>query len=248
MKFRNGSFKAKSYIISGYFILWVVLFEFIFPVNKILPKPSVVLLSLPDLFKVYHLGESILSSVSSVYLPLAFAWIVLWICKNILVGNNNYFTHFFNSFQWFSKYVPGIILSLLIVYWFPHTEYMKYIFIFLISFASLVMKLRETANSAPVEYIYSAMSLGYKNVKQIKWKHSEPELAEHSVNLHLYLWSMLLIFEYIKGGFGLGSVYRTALMFNDISGLFTSIIITGVIVWLGGMLLNFYRQKYFFWK
>lgn len=233
------------YLIAGYFILWIILFEFIIPVNKILPKPSVVLLALPDLFRVYHLGESILSSVSAVYLSLILAWMVLWLFRRSLFESNNAFTLLFASMEWFSKFIPGIILSLLIVYWFPHVEYMKYIFIFLIALISLIRTLRQSEEKVPGEYLDSLSSMGYKDSGIIKWKYSEPLLLKHAIDLHLYLWSMLLVFEYIKGGYGLGSVFRTALTYNDISGLFASIFITGIIIWLGTSILKYYSYKYF---
>lgn len=233
------------YLISGYFVLWVILFEFILPVNKILPKPSVVLLALPDLFRVYHLGESILSSVSAVYLPLFLAWMILWIFRKNLFNTHSAFSLFFASLEWFTKFIPGIILSLLIIYWFPDVEYIKYLFIFFIAFISLLSKLRQSEKEIPGEYLDSVISLGYRDAGVIKWKHSEPLLASHSLDLHLYIWSMLLVFEYIKGGYGLGSVFRTALTFKDISGLFASILITGIIVWLGTSILKYYSYKYF---
>lgn len=233
------------YLIAGYFVLWVILFEFILPVNNILPKPSVVLLALPDLFRVYHLGESILSSVSAIYLSISIAWMVIWVFRKTLFDVHSAFSVFFSSLEWFSKFVPGIILSLLIVYWFPQVEYMKYLFIFLIALISLMNKLRQSEKHVPGEYLDSVRSLGFNNPGIIKWKYIEPLMAKYSLDLHLYLWSMLLVFEYIKGGYGLGSVFRTALTFNDISGLFASFLITGVIVWIGTSLLKYYSYKYF---
>lgn len=240
--------KKIYYFISGYFLLWIVLFEFILPVNNILPKPSVVLLAFPDLAKHYNLWLNIISSVSAIYLAMGAAWFFVWLLRNQIMNRKHVFTLFIDSLEWFSRFIPGIVLSLLIIYWFRSVEYIKYIFIFLTTFMSIIIKVENEVKNVPGEYLDSSLSLGIKDNNFVKWKIFEPAIAKHLASLHFYLWSMLLVFEYIKGGFGLGSMFHAAMTFNDLSGLFSGLFITGIIIWAGTVLLDYYIKKYFFWN
>jgi len=100
------------------------------------------------------------------------------------------------------------------------------------------------------EYIDAAASLGAGKAliaRSVIWKSAEPYLIEHLLQIHLYVWSMLIAFEFIKGGYGLGMIFSRALEFKDLSALFSSLLITGITIYLGSLAIKSLKNKFFFW-
>ncbi len=239
------------YLVLTYLFLWIIFFEFILPVNKILPKPSIVLESFPALWNYYNLPANYLTTISSIYISLFLAYLLVKFLSPHLKEKDNSITVFINSLEWFSQYLPGIIIGLLLIFWFPTSGYIEFVFAFATAFISIMIKFQNESDSANEEYIVSAQSLGLNEkeiTKKIIWKNVEPKLMRHIFNLHLYLWGMLIVFEFIKGGPGLGVIFRQALMYNDLSAIFSVFLITGISVYLGTLLLKYIRRKFIFWK
>lgn len=243
------SLKPVYYFIFSYFLLWIILFEFLLPVNNILPKPSVVIESFSSLWSEYNLLLNYLSTISVIYISLAASYLTLKLFSSYLL-KNSFISHFANSLEWFSEFVPGIIIGLLLIFWFPESEFIEFIFAFAAAFASLMIKLQNESENVKEEYILAAISLGLKEniISGLKWKNIQPKLFEHLLNLHFYLWLIILPFEFIKGGFGLGVVFRLALDYKDLSALFSAFIITGITVFAGNIFIKLLRNKFIFWK
>ena len=113
------------------------------------------------------------------------------------------------------------------------------------------MKLKSEAVLTGSEYIDSAQSLGAGEDlirKNIIWNSVQPGLIKHLFGLHFYIWSVLIMFEYIKGQYGLGNIFRFALMYGDLSAIFTNAIIVGFVVYLGSHLIAYIRNKFFNWS
>ncbi len=247
---RSSSNKTALFILS-YFILWIVLFEFILPVNNILPRPSVVLLAFAALWNSYHLLANVLTSVSAVYLSLIVAYFAVQELSRFLILRRHYLGDFIDSLHVFSKYLPGILIGFFLIYWFRGEMFADFIFAFAASFFSIVIKFEEVSRHAKSEYVDAAVSLGAgKSIvaRRIVWKSSQPELIKHIYGLHLYLWSFLIVFEYISGGYGLGSVFRYALDYKDLSALFAACLITGVIIFAGTQIIKYFKNKFLHWS
>ena len=239
------------YLVVSYFLLWIILFEFILPVNKILPKPSIVLESFSALWSYYNLPVNYLSTISAIYVSLFLYYLLVKVLSPYLKEKDNSITVFINSLEWFSQFIPGIIIGLLLIFWFPATGYVEFVFAFVTAFASIMIKFQNESDTADEEYILSARSLGLNEnevTKKIIWKNVEPKLIEHMFDLHLYLWGMLIVFEFIKGGPGLGVIFRKALEYDDLSAIFSVFLITGISVYLGTILLKYIRKKFVFWR
>ena len=115
----------------------------------------------------------------------------------------------------------------------------------------MLIKLKEEVSNTGKEYSDSAKSLGAGDDvvrKKIIWNSAQPGLIRHMLDLHLYLWTVLIIFEYIKGQYGLGNIFRTAMRYSDLSALFTCTLIVGVTVYLGFRLIIYVRNKFFSWS
>ncbi len=243
--------KRLYYLLLAYFLLWILWFEFILPANNILPKPSVVLLSLGALWSDYHLPMNYIASFSTVYLSLAAAYFSVRLLSGFLAKENHLITTLIASFHSFSLYLPGIVLGLFLIYWFPRSAYIGFMFIFLTAFFSMLIKFQSKISEVNESYIEAAESMGASETlinRQIIWKSLQPAMAKHMLELHLYAWSVLIMFEYVKGGYGLGTVLRLALEFRDLSALFTTAIIIGVTIFLGSLVVKYMENKFVHWS
>jgi ABC-type nitrate/sulfonate/bicarbonate transport system permease component len=234
-----------------YFILWVILFEFILPVNNILPKPLIVIQSFGDLWKDYNLPFGFLNTVASVYLSILIAYLAVHYLSHIFVGRKNIIIDFIHSLNWFSTFLPGILIGLLLIYWFPGSVYIEFVFAFGTAFLSLVIFFQKSIENLKPEYIDAARSLGItENMikRKIIWKALQPEIFNHINELHLYIWSLIIAFEFIKGNTGLGNIFRLALLYRDLSALFSVFIIVGIMIFLGKMIIKYLHKKFAFWS
>ena len=90
MRSAKTSRKKIYYILLAYFLLWILWFEFILPVNDILPKPSVVLLSFGALWSDYHLPMNFIATFSTIYLSLAAAYFALHFTSGFMAKENHF--------------------------------------------------------------------------------------------------------------------------------------------------------------
>jgi ABC-type nitrate/sulfonate/bicarbonate transport system permease component len=251
MNLKKSYFRKLYYFLLIYLILWIVLFEFLIPVNDILPKPSIVIESFPDLWTDYELPLNYLSTISVIYISLILAYQLVKILAPYLVEKENFISIFINSLEWFSEYVPGIVIGLILIFWFPESEYTEFIFAFATAFTSLVIKFQNESEQVDEEYLLSSESLGMNESRInrfITWNNVKPKLFKHLFSLHFYIWSMLIVFEFIKGGLGLGVIFSEALIYKDLSALFSVFIITGLSIYSGTLILKYIRNKFAFWS
>ena len=203
-----------KYIIA-YFVLWILLFEFILPVNNVLPRPSVVLMSFGALWSYYKLPYNFLVTLSAVYLSILAAYYLTSSLSVYIVKQNHFISEFLTSLHWFTTYVPAIVFGLFFIYWLPGSAYTNYLFAFLIALFSIIIKVKEEAVKVKREYIDSAVSLGADDktiAKKVIWKSIQPAIINYLIVLQFKIWSVLIVFEFIKGGYGLGRIYRLRLI------------------------------------
>jgi ABC-type nitrate/sulfonate/bicarbonate transport system permease component len=246
----SGNKRAVYTYLIAYLILWIILFEFILPVNNILPKPSVVLVSFSALVKDYQLFQNYISTIAVIYISLIAAYYAVQLFSLLPVKENRYLTNFIASLEWFSEYIPGIILGLLLIFWFPASEYVEFIFAFLTGFFMMIISVKKAEIMIPSEYITASRSLllDSKSIrKNITWKFLRADLMKHMRGIHFYLWLILIAFEYIKGGYGIGNIFQRALSFHDISAFFSAAIITGITIYLGSAVIKYINNRLSFW-
>jgi ABC-type nitrate/sulfonate/bicarbonate transport system permease component len=153
--------------------------------------------------------------------------------------------------NWFSEFLPGILIGLLLVYWFPGSVYIEFVFAFGTAFLSLVIFFQKRIENFNPEYIDAARSLGITEnriKRKIIWKALQPKIFNHINDLHLYIWSLIIAFEFIKGNTGLGNVFRLALLYKDLSALFSVFIIVGITIFLGRWIIKYLHKKFAFWS
>lgn len=233
-----------------YFLLWILLSEVVLPVNDIFPKPSIVFQSLFDLFTNYQLGWNYLSTVSAVYFPMILAYYLVQILFPIIL-HKTVISDIILSVEWFSRYIPGIILAMILIYWFPQSEITKFIFVFLISFTSFMFRSKNLAENLGSEYSLALKSFGIEAnsiSRKVIWKAIQPDLTTHIIRQNIYLWASVVIFEYVNLGYGIGTLLRKILQFRDLSALVMIFIIIGISIFITTQLLKLIKNKVYFWK
>jgi NitT/TauT family transport system permease protein len=251
MRNRTASQKNIILFILSYFLIWVFLFEFILPANEILPKPSIVFLSFGALWKDYHLLINLLNTITSIYISIFAAYFFLAFMSSYLTKPDNLLVNFFLSINRVAVYIPVFVFVIFILFWFPVSNIIEIIFAFIYAFFSLTSLFIKESEHVSNEYLDSALSLGAdeKTIsKKIIWNAVQPRLFKQILKLHFNLWSILIIFEFIKGGYGLGEIFKLAFEYRDISALFSVTIITAILIYLGRELIIYLKNKFCHWS
>ena len=251
MRDKTASQKNIILFILSYFIIWIFLFEFILPANEILPKPSIVFLSFGALWKDYHLLINLLDTLTSVYISIFIAYFLLAFISSYLTKPDNLLVNFFLSINRLAVYVPVFIFVIFILSWFPVSNIIEIIFAFIYAFFSLTILFIKESQHVLKEYLEAALSLGAdeKTIsKKIIWHAVQPKIFKQILKLHFNLWSILIIFEFIKGGYGLGEIFKLAFEYHDISALFSAAIITAILIYLGKELIIYLQNKFCHWS
>jgi ABC-type nitrate/sulfonate/bicarbonate transport system permease component len=234
-----------------YFLLWVFFFEFIFPSNKVLPQPSIVLQSFAPLWEFYHLPQNFLITFCAVYFPLIIGFYAVKLIANLLFQEKNLLKDFLLSLKLFSEFIPGIVMALFLIMWFPNSIAIEFILSFLIVFFLLLKKVIQLSSNLYQPYLDSIKSFGFNMPlinREVAWKSILPGLKNYILEIHIYLWTILIAFEIIKGNSGLGSIFKNVLAFKDLSSLFAALIIIGVAIFLTVHLLKFFLKKIIHWS
>ena len=246
---KPGKYSA-PYLILFYLLLWILLFEIILPVNDVFPKPSIVLQSMRDLFRDYDFGWNYLSTLSAIYLPMLAAYFMVRMLFPIIM-KKSFVTDIIFSVEWFSRHIPGIVLAILLIYWFPQSEITRFVFAFLISFSAFMIRARHLGENLGTEYqlAMETFGVGFNPImRRVVWKAIQPNLFAHIIKQNIYVWASLIVFEFINLGFGLGTILRKILQFKDLSALVMMFIIIGVSIFISSQMFKFAKDKFYFWK
>ncbi len=246
---QNTSKKVLLYI-ALWFIIWAIVFEFILPVNKFLPAPTVLIRAFGSLWTDYNLGVNLLSSVSVIYFSLVISFFLIRFLREIFFRGRGFLFNFLVSLEWFAEFIPGVIIGMLLIFWYPQSDYTEFVFVFLLVFTSLgitLFKLRENINA---DYREAAVSLGVgkSELSLIEFNSLLPLLAKSFSELHFYVWTMLIVFEFINRSFGIGYILRQALEYKDLSAFTASLVVIGITIYAGTKVLHYLRLKFIFWK
>lgn len=248
---KNQKRNTLLFYLGGYLLLWVILFEFILPANKVLPRPSIVIQSFPSLISDYNLFPNFISTAAVVYLSLAAAYYTVRFLSYTSMFEKRRTSGFIDSLRWFSNYIPGLLWGILLLFWFPASEYIEFIFAYLAVLTNMISGLFLNPQLVPEEYSLSSRSLTAENPfyrKTIKWKFIQSFLLKKNYTLHLNIWLLLIAFEFIKGGYGMGNIFQKAVLYQDLSAFFSGLVITGLTIYIGSISLKFIENKKTFWN
>lgn len=242
--------KISLYIIGGFVGVWIILSEFVFKASNFFPSPYQVILSYSDLFSAYDFFINLISTVSAIYFAYIFNIFLLRIIFPI-INFNLRSVRYLSMISSFFFYIPGIMIGIILIYWFGDTFIIKLIFAVIVTTIFMFQKIIRYDEKKSINIIDSAKSFGMTD-RQIKrnviWKFIEPEIFEEAIDKHIYLWSAVIAFEYIQNYDGVGFILRKALGYNDISLMISLLLLITILVFLGDHLLKVVCEKYLFWN
>jgi len=236
--------------ISVLLFTYIILFEFILPANKLLPKPSILIESIPSLFKDYNFLAAFLFSFSAIYLIMIISYLFINVGKNYLIFFSQYFPGIKELFI-IGKYLVPIFLIFLFQLWFGNSMWGEYLFILFLMMGELKSKILFEIVTIKEEYIITSRSLGLSEkeiIKNVVWKSIQPQVFDSFLTNHISIWSLVIIYEFICETEGIGSIFRLGLKYNDLSMVIVLIVLIILTILLMELVLNSIKKKYFFWK
>lgn len=237
------------------FAIYLILFEFLFPANGVFPPVSVIFLSVNELVEHYNFMSNLASTFAAVYISILGNYLVTKFLFAIIVWmkeekffeqseiTQSILSTFFN--------IPFILITLLILVWLPDLIYDKYIIATLLSLPQSLNKVFENKNSDKKEYYYFYKSLGIKSnqvMNKVIFRLSEPKLLLSLIKNHSFIWSVILITEFIQQQQGIGGILFTVFKYQDISLIFTIALLLSILVSIVQKILILLYDKIYFWK
>ncbi len=147
--------------------VYIMLFEFILPVNKFLPRPSVLIESFPSLINDYNFINSFISTFSIIYSTFLISYFIMKLFFPVLVKISIQFPKFVLIFN-ASKYFIPLFLILIFELWFGSSVWGEIFFVIVIVNCLLKGEIFQKSLIVKEEYILSAKSLGLSQEKIIK--------------------------------------------------------------------------------
>ena len=240
----------KIKIIPVIIALYVFLFEFILPINKVLPKPSLIYESIFSLWSDYNLLGAFAVSASAVYTSIIVGYLIINFTSGFWISVFKKNENILLPFRFF-RYFPAFFYAVIFAFWFPESIFAEYFFALIAAVFFIALTMKTEIPKVKKEYLDSAKSLGVSesNINsKIIWKLIQPQVFESLTRLHYYLWVLVLVFEFIGKISGFGGIYDQLLSYNDFAGLFTLAIFISVIIFAGNSFINFFKNKIIYWR
>jgi len=220
-------------ILISFLIIWIVLFQFVFVWSNILPKPIILWESINDILQENQLVNNFLISVGSITFGIIVSLILTYFLRYFLL-TKNLFVDLISAFYKLKFLLPTLIFIIFLVFWIPNSFYTEYILLAFFSFLYISKDIINKRNTILNDLENSARSLGLTSKKilaNVKFKQIIPSLENSFLLLHIKLWGLLLVFEYVQNTFGLGSVLHSSMILKDLYVLFfTSVLISLTII------------------
>ena len=246
----NKLVKSKILFLIAILFVYFILFEFILPYNKILPKPSMLLESFISIWIDYSLVETMAITTTTIYFTLAVSYIVIFLFSSYLLKIFIEYSEVIEKLKIF-RYFPAFFFAIIFSYWFANSIAAEILFAFLSSCLLMISVFLTSAKTCNRTYVDVAMNLGLKKTdiyRQVIFKNIQPKFISEFSRIHYYLWILVMIYEFINEINGFGGVYRTALTYNDFTGLFSIAIVISLLIFLGSAVINFINEKIVFWE
>ncbi len=232
------------------FFVYVVLFEFILPINKVLPKPSSLYESFIHIWSDYNLLFAFTTTTSVIYVAIALSVLSLYAGAKYYIKLFVEMRYSILPFQIF-KFVPIFFIAVLFNLWFPNNLLAELLFGLLVVTFLAMNRLFDESKKMKEEYLLIARNLNLSQsdiYKKIYWKSALPTLAKYYEKVHLSLWTLILIYEFIDNTHGFGFIFRTALDYKDFTALYTLAIILSLLIWLGNSVIRFVNNRIIYWS
>jgi ABC-type nitrate/sulfonate/bicarbonate transport system permease component len=244
---KNYSIKINLKIILTFLFTYIILFEFILPYNKVLPKPDILYDSFIHIWKDYNILIEIANSASAIYLPLFVTYVILSFGSAFIPKFLNNYEILFKSFRVLSL-LPLIFIIILIGFWFNNSLWGEFVLSFSAAMYFSLKCLYGEIKKVNEEYLLVAQNLKLTPKdfsKQILWKSAKPNLLKEYIKINNYLWSVVLVYEFIENINGLGIVYHSIYSYKDFVALFTLAILNVLLIWIINFIYKLILKKFF---
>ena len=230
--------------------VYIVLFEFILPVNRMIPKLSMLYESFLHIWSDYKLINAFTTTTSVIYITIIFSVIFLYVRVKSLIKLSVEMQYAFLSFQIF-RFVSVIFITVMFNFWLPNNLFAELLFGFLVATFLAVNKLFNESKNINEEYLLVARNLNLSQseiYENVYWKSSLPALSKYYEQIHLSLWTLIFTYEFIDNSHGLGYIFRTALDYKDYTALYVVAILLSLLIWLGDSVIKFVNKKIIHWS
>ncbi len=220
-------------------ITYIILFEFIIPVNKFFPKASLIYESIISIFIDYDIITGIAISSTAVYIGIIFSYIFLKLSYPKVISFN---ISLFNNVNYF---IPSVIFIVIWVFWFNSSIFAEFIFTCFWAIIRLYNKVFQTSYSNlsnKINFI-KLNNLGNEKIIKLKSLQLFDKLYEDRYLFHLQIWGIVFIYEFISQSGGLGSNIFQLFTNYDLSGVFAITIISSIIIFIGDKIFNLAWDK-----
>jgi ABC-type nitrate/sulfonate/bicarbonate transport system permease component len=126
----------------------------------------------------------------------------------------------------------------------------EFLFGFLAAAFLAMNKFFDQSKNIKEEYLLVARNLNLSQsdiYTKVYWKSALPALAKYYEQIHLSLWTLVLIYEFIDNTHGFGFIFRTALDYKDYTTLYTTAVILSLMIWFGNSVIRFVNKKIIYW-
>lgn len=250
MKEKKIILQNSSAFFVAIFFVYIVLFEFILPINKVLPKPSSLYESFIHIWVDYRLLFAFTTATSVIYIAITLSVLFVYVGAKYFIKLFVEMRYSILSFQIF-RFIPIFFIAVLFNFWLPDNLLAELLFGFLVATFFAMNKLFDESKKIKEEYLLVARNLNLSQsdiYKNIYWKSSLPAFAKYYEKIHLSLWTLILTYEFIDNTHGFGFIFRTALDYKDFIALYTLAIILSLLIWLGNSVIRFVNNKIIYWS
>lgn len=237
--------KNKILLFSLIILMIGLIIEFIIPSNRYFPKPSNIFAAFPDVLNNYHVLYNSFFTLSVISISLVSVYFLIYFINKLNINEHKLSLNVFLITEEIVEYITPIIIGLLLIYWFPKSEIIEFIFGIVSVFSMISIAYFTILKSFNRKYYYilSTYTLVIKNKPQLLWKASNKKLLDEFIKVHVFLWSLVLAYEFIKDSNGIGAVFHTALKYNDIPAFFSIIALTSLFIFIGNVLIKFLKDR-----
>ena len=231
-------------------LIYIVLFEFIWVTQNIIPKPFLIIDSFLSLWTEYNLLNPFFETTAVIFPALLIAILVLETLAKYFLKPFLSFSGIMNiavPFKYFSFFFAALLLNFI----FPNSILAELSFAFLFVLFKFMKSVSDEMESVTEEYVQSAKSLGLSDNQifpKVIWKSLMPKVYNNLIPVHTHLWIAVLIYEFVGSSIGMGAIYRLAFTYNDLLAIISLGIFISLVILIVNSILKIVISKLIFWK
>ncbi len=237
-------------LVAALIFIYIILFEFVVVPVRFIPKPSILFESFISLWDTYNLAVLLFSTTSIIYASLLLGSLLITFSAKYLLKIIYEYPGLMNlniPFKYFSIFFFALLFNL----WFSDSLTAEFVFAIIVTLSFLLSVLNRESQNPKEEYVLTAKSLGLSSNEiygKVIWKDIQPSIFSGLTKLHISLWMIILIYEFVGQNEGVGSLYFAAYSYNDIAAVMALGILISLLILIGNLIIKYLYQKIFFWE